>query len=53
MLFSFVGYFLKFDIDIYMCMILFIDFYVYDINVLINYMCLLISVNVIRIKDKL
>lgn len=51
MFFSFVGYFLKFDIDIYMCMILFIDFY--DINVLINYMCLLISVNVIRIKDKL
>lgn len=51
MLFSFVGYFLKFDIYIYMCMILFIDFY--DINVLINYMCLLISVNVIRIKDKL
>lgn len=47
-----VGYLLKLDTDIYTCMTPFIDSYVYDTNASINHMCLLISVNVIRIKDK-
>lgn len=45
-----VGYLLKLDTDIYTCMTPFIDSY--DTNASINHMCLLISVNVIRIKDK-